>query len=127
MQDPKIEKDDDKPLDPEMEKVRRKMVRLLGISLGIMFIGVMAVLAAVVYKINTAEDDVVVDPAMLSEIPGLISSNLEVILPVGFSTTSFDLDGARGAISGTTSDGKQHILIIDLKSGEIISDILLRN
>ena len=30
---------DDKPLDPEMEKVRRKMVRLLAVSIGIMFIG----------------------------------------------------------------------------------------
>lgn len=127
MQDPKIENEDEKPLDPEMEKVRRKMVRLLGISLGIMFIGVMAVLVAVVYKINTSEDDEVANPAMQSEIPGMISSDLEVVLPVGFTTTSFDLDGARGAIMGSTSDGKQHILIVDLKTGDIISDILLRN
>lgn len=127
MQDPNIEKEEEKPLDPEMEKVRRKMVRLLGISLGIMFIGVMAVLIAVVYKINTAGDDEVIDPTMQPEIPVMVSGNLEVVLPVGFVTTSFDLDGTRGAITGTTSDGKQHILIVDLKTGEIISDILLRN
>jgi hypothetical protein len=127
MQDLNVDKEDEKPLDPEMEKVRRKMVRLLGVSLGIMFIGVMAVLAAVVYKINAAGDDEVANPAMQSEIPVMISNDLEVILPVGFTVVSFDLDGVRGAITGTATDGKQHIFIVDLKSGEIISDILLRN
>ncbi|WP_162653035.1 hypothetical protein [Lentilitoribacter sp. Alg239-R112] len=127
MQDLNVDKEDEKPLDPEMEKVRRKMVRLLGVSLGIMFIGVMAVLAAVVYKINAAGDDEIANPAMQSEIPVMISNDLEVILPVGFTVVSFDLDGVRGAIMGTATDGKQHIFIVDLKSGEIISDILLRN
>lgn len=127
MQDPNIEVEDEKPLDPEMEKVRRKMVRLLGVSLGIMFIGVMAVLAAVVYKINTPDDSEVANRAMQSEIPALVSNDLEVILPLGFTTTSFDLDGSRGAITGLASDGKQHVLIIDLNTGKIISDILLRN
>jgi hypothetical protein len=127
MQDLNVDKEDEKPLDPEMEKVRRKMVRLLGVSLGIMFIGVMAVLAAVVYKINAAGDDEIANPAMQSEIPVMISNDLEVILPVGFTVVSFDLDGVRGAITGTATDGKQHIFIVDLKSGEIISDILLRN
>jgi hypothetical protein len=41
---------DEKPLDPEMEKVRRKMVRLLAVSIGVMFIGLMTVLGAIVYK-----------------------------------------------------------------------------
>ncbi|MEW7008114.1 hypothetical protein [Lentilitoribacter sp. EG35] len=127
MQDLNVDKEDEKPLDPEMEKVRRKMVRLLGVSLGIMFIGVMAVLAAVVYKINAAGDDEIANPAMQSEIPVMISNDLEVILPVGFTVVSFDLDGVSGAITGTATDGKQHIFIVDLKSGEIISDILLRN
>ena len=45
---------DEKPLDPEMEKVRRKMVRLLAVSIGVMFIGLMAVLGAIVYKIHAA-------------------------------------------------------------------------
>jgi hypothetical protein len=47
-----INEDDleEKPLDPEMEKVRRKMVRLLAVSIGIMFIGLMTVLGAIVYK-----------------------------------------------------------------------------
>ena len=35
-----------------MEKVRRKMIRLLGVSIGVMMAGLMAVLFAIVYKMN---------------------------------------------------------------------------
>lgn len=42
----------EEPLDPAFEKVRRKMVRLLAVSIGTMMIGVLAVLAAVVWRIN---------------------------------------------------------------------------
>ena len=54
----KINEDDldEKPLDPEMEKVRRKMVRLLAVSIGIMFIGLMTVLGAIVYKFTSSDD-----------------------------------------------------------------------
>ena len=47
---------DEKPLDPEMEKVRRKMVRLLAVSIGIMFIGLVTVLGALVYKFTRSDD-----------------------------------------------------------------------
>ena len=52
-----IETDDqeDKPLDPVMENVRRKMMRLQLVSGGIMLLMFMAVLAAIVYKINTRD------------------------------------------------------------------------
>ena len=47
-----IEQDEqeDKPLDPAMEKVRRKMIRLQIVSGSVMFISLMAVFGAVVYK-----------------------------------------------------------------------------
>jgi len=44
--------DEEQPLDPAMERVRRKMVRLMVISIGIMMVGLMAVLGAIVYKIG---------------------------------------------------------------------------
>ena len=50
MADPADDFDDDKPLDPAMEKVRRKLARLMAVSIGIMLVGLMAVLGAVVYK-----------------------------------------------------------------------------
>ena len=45
--------DDDEPLDPKVEAIRQKMVRLLMVSGGIMMLGLMAVLLAIVYKINS--------------------------------------------------------------------------
>ena len=49
---------EEQPLDPAMERVRRKMIRLLAVSIGIMVIGLMAVLAAIVYKINQPVQEV---------------------------------------------------------------------
>ena len=52
-----IEPDDqeEKPLDPAMESVRRKMVRLQIVSGAIMFVSLMAVFGAVVYKAMHSE------------------------------------------------------------------------
>ena len=44
--------DEEEPLDPAVEAVRVKMVRLLAVSGGIMMLGLMAVLLAIVYKVN---------------------------------------------------------------------------
>ena len=45
--------DDEKPLDPAAERVRRKLVRFMAINLGILFLALMAVVAALVYKSMT--------------------------------------------------------------------------
>ena len=58
---------DEQPLDPAMERVRRKMIRLLAVSIGIMVIGLMAVLAAIVYKISQPVLEVAT--AVRSEVP----------------------------------------------------------
>ena len=44
--------DEDEPLEPAVEAIRVKMVRLLAVSGGIMVLGLMTVLGAIVYKIN---------------------------------------------------------------------------
>lgn len=118
---------DEKPLDPVMEKVRRKMVRLLGVSLGVMFIGVMAVLAAVVYKIRSGDDaEVPLEKVQMMSAVNF-AEKMDVILPLGFKVDGFNLDGARGAIHGKGSDGISRILLVDLTNGEVISTLTLRN
>ena len=54
------ETDDDKPLDPAVEQVRRKLARLMGVSVGIMLIGVFAVLAAIVYKVSDRAPEIAI-------------------------------------------------------------------
>lgn len=60
-------------LDPAMERVRRKMIRLLAVSIGVMLIGLMAVLIAVVYKINRKPEPAIAEEAR-SDIPGQIAA-----------------------------------------------------
>lgn len=126
------ETEDEKPLDPEMEKVRRKMVRLLGVSLGIMSIGIMAVLAGVIYKINDnrEDEDTTADAAIVALNSGHIlalQDEMDVVLPLGFQIRDIDLDGQYAAIFGTDSDGQDMLLIVDLPQAAIISQVLLRN
>ena len=44
----------EKPLDPDVEKVRRKLIRFMGINLGLLFLALMVVIGALVYKARNA-------------------------------------------------------------------------
>ena len=50
---PALDDEDEKPLDPAVENVRRKLVRFVGINLALLFLALMAVVAAIVYKSRT--------------------------------------------------------------------------
>lgn len=105
---------DEKPLDPEVEKVRRKMVRLLAVSIGIMFIGVMAVLGAIVYRL--ANDPAEGDPSQIA--------SGEISLPAGFTVENVALDGSRVLFYGADgNDGTRRALIFDTASGTLAADI----
>jgi hypothetical protein len=46
----------DEQLDPATERVRRKLVRFMAINLGILFVALMAVVIAIVYRAFWSED-----------------------------------------------------------------------
>lgn len=48
--------DEEEPLDPAMERVRRKLVRLMIVSSSIMIIGLGAVFAGIFYRISEMDD-----------------------------------------------------------------------
>jgi len=50
------ENEDEGELDPAMERVRRKLARLLFISTGIMVLGLAAVVAGIVYRVSEREE-----------------------------------------------------------------------
>ncbi|TDH35144.1 hypothetical protein E2A64_15665 [Pseudohoeflea suaedae] len=116
---------EEKPLDPEMEKVRRKMVRLLAVSIGIMFVGVMAVLAAIVYKFTRPAEDVAAVPAASGNAPAAPSSTPlvdRIDLPPGFEVVSMSVDGDRIAFFGT-ANGASQVLVYDASSGTRLGTI----
>ena len=51
---PAFDDEKDKPLDPAVEKVRKKLVRFVAINLGLLFLALMAVVGAIVYKSRNA-------------------------------------------------------------------------
>lgn len=99
------------PLDPAAERVRRKMVRLLAVSIGIMFIGVFAVLAAIVWQLGEATT------------PSLMRGDL--IVPEGFSVLESDLTADAIMLRGTDADGSQRLLMFDRGSSELTGDFAI--
>lgn len=118
------EHQEDEPLDPVMEKVRRKMVRLQIVSAGIMFVSLMAVLVAVVYKAsNTGET---AKPAASGSFAVPADQPLAAIatLPAGFSIQSVSHSGSQILFYGTLS-GTRKALIYDLSVGRITADVTM--
>lgn len=120
----KIDRDeqDEKPLDPVLEKVRRKMIRLQLVSAGVMVIALMAVLIAIVYKANRAPEASRA-PAVTDEVPSDGATMVKASLPEGFKVTSTQLSGDRLLFDGTDASGARKILVMDLRRGRIIAEI----
>ena len=98
------------PLDPATERVRRKMVRLLAVSVGIMLVGGMAVLAAVVYRVNEPRE------AALAE-----GASVPFALPLGARIAETSLDGDAVMVRVETDGGDGEVLVFDRATGSILS------
>jgi len=110
---------DDKPLDPAVEKVRRKLVRFVGINLGLLFVALMAVVGAIVYKSRTE----VAAPGQAGEIPvaaGEVLASGEIVLPAGARIVSHSLSGNRMSIEAELAGGARAIFVYDLATGRML-------
>lgn len=107
---------DDKPLDPAVERVRRKMMRLMAVSIGIMLVGLLAVLFAIVYKISSPD----ANPPELGEIPGTPAEapfGASITLPSGMRIVSHDLSGNRLVLLSEGESGNQILILFDMAQG----------
>lgn len=125
---PAIDDDkDEKPLDPAVERVRRKLVRFVGINLGLLFLALMAVALAIVYKSRTS------GPAeaarQLSEIPvpaGGATIEADIVLPSGTKVVSQSLSGNRVTLLAELADGSQAIFLYDLAELRLIGRLAVK-
>ena len=121
-----IETDDqeDKPLDPVMENVRRKMMRLQLVSGGIMLLMFMAVLAAIVYKINTRDGK---PPAAVSAggltVPSDAPLKATAALPDGFAVSAVSQSGGQVLFYGVMADGARKAFLFDIAAGRTVAEI----
>ena len=109
---PAFAAEEEKPLDPAVEKVRRKLMRFVAINLGLLFVALMAVVAAIVYK-NHSEGE----PALaIAEIPVPAGSVLQgdIEIPVGARIVSHALSGNRLSLEIELADGRRAIHLYDL-------------
>ncbi|TPN49358.1 fimbrial protein [Mesorhizobium sp. B1-1-7] len=126
MASPTAEEDQEKPLDPEVEKVRRKLVRFVGINLGLLFLALMVVIGALVYKARNAPPT---SPPLAGDIQtsaGELASG-DIVLPVGAKVVSQSLSGSRVSIDAELTDGSRAIFIYDIAERRLIGRFAIRN
>lgn len=113
------EEEEDKPLDPAVEKVRRKLVRFVAVNLGILLFALMVVLVALVYK-NRATD---APPATAAaDIPAPANGLLEgtIALPAGARIVSQSLSGGRLSLQVEFAGGGAAIFLYDLAARRMV-------
>lgn len=121
---PAIDDEEEKPLDPAVEKVRRKLVRFVAINLGLLLVALMAVGAAIVYKSRSAAPP----PAaggLVAPGPGEMLEG-EIALPAGARIVSQSLSGNRIALDVALADGSRAIILYDLDQRRTIGRFAVR-
>lgn len=122
---PIAEEDEEKPLDPAVEKVRKKLVRFIVINLGILFLALMVVIGALVYKARNAPS--VAPPAGDFQAPAGEPVSGDIVLPVGAKVISQSLSGNRLSIDAELADGSRAIFIYDIAGRRLIGQFAIRN
>lgn len=109
------------PLDPAMVRVRKKMVRLLVVSMSVMMIGLLSVFGAIVYKIGSNGKDDEAVSATGSKIGPGIESSLE--LPAGAKIKSMSLDGLNVLLHVELPDGTRQLVVYGINDQRILATI----
>ncbi|UIJ94442.1 hypothetical protein Q1M64_30890 [Sinorhizobium meliloti] len=118
------EEQEDKALDPAMENVRRKMVRLQLVSAGVMLVMLMAVLGAIVYKLTRTDGSAEAAPAL--SVPGDAPVSAIAALPAGFSVSNVALSGSQLVFYGSLPGAEPRAIVFDIRAGRIVADVTVR-
>ena len=105
--------DSDEPLDPKVEAIRRKLVRLLAVSGGIMALGLAAVVIAIVYRVQAGGDNAGGDATVSRTVP--------LVLPAGAEILATAIGSDRLAVTLRRSDGSREILVVDTQGRTLIT------
>jgi hypothetical protein len=125
---PTIDDNEEKPLDPAVEKVRRKLVRFVAINLGLLFLALMAVLAAVVYKTGALSEVAAVsgDLAVPSPAEGGVVAG-DIMLPAGARLVSHSLSANRITLDAELAGGGRAIFLYDIAERRIVGRFDLKS
>ncbi len=126
MASPIAEEDKEKPLDPEVEKVRGKLIRFMAINIGLLLLALMVVIVAIVYKSRIAP------PARAPlatdiQAPAGEPVSGDIVLPVDARVVSQSLSGNSISIDAELADGSRAIFVYDIGERRIIGRFAIRN
>lgn len=110
------EDSEDRPLDPAVERVRKRLVRFVAINLGLLAAALMAVLAALVYK--TGREAPAPDAAATAPAAAPVAG--DILLPAGARLVSQSLSGNRIALDAELADGSRALFLYDIGERRIV-------
>ena len=116
---------DDKPLDPALERVRRKLLRFVVVNLGILLAALMVVAAALVYKSSRPPLPQPAAPAAATPQSEEAMLNGAVPLPPGARLVSQSLSGNRLALDTELADGRRVLVVYDLAEKRIVGQLTI--
>lgn len=119
--------EDEKPLDPAVENVRRKLLRFMLVNLGLLGIALIAVVGAIVYKSRTAAPDpaAVTQPALQVPNDGAVAEG-SIALPAGARIVSQSLSGERVSLHVEEPSGQASIYLYDLSAGRMVARFVVK-
>ena len=117
---------EDKPLDPVMENVRRKMIKLQLVSAGVMGVMLMVVLGAIVYKVTRPGTSGAQQTTSAAVVPADAPLVATAALPAGFTVADVALSGGQILFYGATAGGEQKAIVFDIAAGRIVADIAVK-
>jgi hypothetical protein len=122
-----IEQDeqDDKPLDPAMEKVRRKMIRLQIVSGLVMFISLMAVFGAVVYKAMGPSKTATPTASQSMQVPSDQPVSATASLPQGFTIENVSFASGDMLFYGRLANGTRKALVFNVQTRRFVADVTI--
>jgi len=109
--------EEEAPFDPAVERIRRKLARLLIASFGVMFLGLIAVFAVIVYRLNAPAADPGLPANAVIRLP---AGDVTIRLPVGARIVSTALDGGRALLQVEKPAGAE-LILVDLADGSILA------
>ena len=115
----------DEPLDPAMESMRRKMIRLQIVSGSVMFISLMAVFGAVVYKAVGPSKSA---PAATTEtmvVPSDGPAAATASLPEGFTIENVSFASGDMLFYGRLANGTRKALVFNVAARRFIADVTI--
>lgn len=119
--------DEEKPLDPAVENVRRKMIRFMLINLALLGFALIAVVGALVYKLGTRpQAPAVAQPGMsVPNDAGVLEG--AITLPAGSRVVSQSLSGDRLSLQVEGPDGARSFYVYDTAKGQMIAHFAVKD